>query len=91
MACLYARVYEADSAVKQLKIFTSIFVRRIVFHLNGDQNGGEYSNFTYRPFTLEGNFAFAKGVQELYCKAGMVIYKCFLRSFIMENVSFNNL
>jgi alpha-L-fucosidase 2 len=33
--------------------------------LNGDQNGGQYSNFTYRPFTLEGNFAFAKGIQEM--------------------------
>ena len=35
------------------------------FHLNGDQKGGQYSNFTYRPFTLEGNFAFAQGIHEL--------------------------
>jgi len=33
--------------------------------LNGDQKGGQYSSFTYRPFTLEGNFAFAQGVHEL--------------------------
>jgi alpha-L-fucosidase 2 len=33
--------------------------------LNGDQRGGQYSSFTYRPFTLEGNFAFAQGVHEL--------------------------
>ena len=33
--------------------------------MNGDQKGGQHSNFTYRPFTLEGNFAFAQGVHEL--------------------------
>jgi alpha-L-fucosidase 2 len=33
--------------------------------LNGDQRGGQHSNFTYRPFTLEGNFAFAQGIHEM--------------------------
>jgi alpha-L-fucosidase 2 len=35
------------------------------FHLNGDQTGKGYSSFTYRPFTLEGNFAYASGLQEM--------------------------
>lgn len=65
MASLYARAYHADSAVKQLKIFATNFCSPNSFHLNGDQKGGQYSNFTYRPFTLEGNFAFAQGVHEL--------------------------
>jgi len=65
MACLYARCREADSAVSMLQKFASNFVSSNSFHLNGDQKGGQYSNFTYRPFTLEGNFAFAQGVQEL--------------------------
>lgn len=65
MASLYARAYEADKAVKQLQIFASNFCSPNSFHLNGDQKGGEYSGFTYRPFTLEGNFAFAQGVHEL--------------------------
>lgn len=65
MASLYARAYEADSAVRQLQIFASNFCSPNSFHLNGDQKGGEYSSFTYRPFTLEGNFAFAQGVHEL--------------------------
>ena len=65
MAALYARAYKADSAVRQLQIFASNFCSPNSFHLNGDQRGGEYSNFTYRPFTLEGNFAFAQGVHEL--------------------------
>ncbi len=65
MSCLYARAKEADSAVKQLQIFASNFCSPNSFHLNGDQKGGQYSSFTYRPFTLEGNFAFAQGVHEL--------------------------
>ena len=65
LACIYARAKQADSAVKQLKIFATNFCSVNSFHLNGDQHGGEYSNFTYRPFTLEGNFAFAQGVHEM--------------------------
>ncbi|WP_346238010.1 glycosyl hydrolase family 95 catalytic domain-containing protein [Niabella insulamsoli] len=65
MASLYARAYKADKAAQQLRIFASNFCSPNSFHLNGDQKGGEYSGFTYRPFTLEGNFAFAQGVHEL--------------------------
>jgi len=65
MASLYARAYQADSAARQLQIFASNFCSPNSFHLNGDQKGGQYSGFTYRPFTLEGNFAFAQGVHEL--------------------------
>lgn len=64
-ACLYARAKEGDNAVKMLSIFANNFVSSNSFHLNGDQRGGQYSNFTYRPFTLEGNFAFAQGVHEM--------------------------
>ncbi len=65
MASLYARGYQADKALKQLQIFATNFCSPNSFHLNGDQKGGQYSSFTYRPFTLEGNFAFAQGVNEL--------------------------
>ncbi|MES2652006.1 MAG: DUF5703 domain-containing protein [Bacteroidota bacterium] len=65
MASLYARAYQADKALKQLQIFATNFCSPNSFHLNGDQKGGEHSGFTYRPFTLEGNFAFAQGVNEL--------------------------
>ena len=33
--------------------------------MNGDQSGTGKSKFTYRPFTLEGNFAFASGIHEM--------------------------
>jgi len=65
MANIYARAREAENAIKQLQIFASNFCSSNSFHLNGDQKGGQYSSFTYRPFTLEGNFAFAQGVHEL--------------------------
>ena len=65
VACIYARAKEADNAVKNLQIFASNFCSPNSFHFNGDQKGGQYSSFTYRPFTLEGNFAFAQGVHEL--------------------------
>ena len=64
-ASIYARAKEADNAVKMLKIFSSNFCSPNSFHLNGDQKGGQYSSFTYRPFTLEGNFAFAQGIHKM--------------------------
>ncbi len=65
MANIYARAKEGDSAAKMLQIFATSFCSINSFHLNGDQKGGQYSGFTYRPFTLEGNFAFAQGVHEI--------------------------
>jgi hypothetical protein len=35
------------------------------FNANGDQTGKGYSSYTYRPFTLEANFAAAAGLQEM--------------------------
>jgi alpha-L-fucosidase 2 len=48
-----------------LQIFSEAFCLRNGFHCNGDQSGKGYSNFRYRPFTLEGNFAAAAGLQEM--------------------------
>lgn len=64
-ANLYARALESEKAAAQLRIFANNFVSSNSFHLNGDQKNGQYSNFTYRPFTLEGNFAFAQGLHEM--------------------------
>lgn len=92
MASLYARAYEADKAVKQLEIFASNFCSPNSFHLNGDQKGGQYSGFTYRPFTLEGNFAFAQGVHELLLQSRgdyIQVFPAVPRSW--ENVSFHDL
>lgn len=46
-------------------IFANNFVSSNSFHLNGNQRGGQYYNFTYLPFTLEANFAFAQRIHEM--------------------------
>jgi hypothetical protein len=64
-ASMAARGRDGARAEKALEIFANAFTLRNSFHANGDQSGKGYSTFTYRPFTLEGNFAAAAGVQEM--------------------------
>lgn len=62
---LKARAFDGEGAAKALRIFATSFCLPNSFHANGDQSGKGYSKFTYRPFTLEGNFAFAAALQEM--------------------------
>lgn len=64
-SAMCARAGRADQALKYLEMFTSSFTSRNGFHLNGDQSGKGYSDFTYRPFTLEGNFLAMHAVHEM--------------------------
>jgi alpha-L-fucosidase 2 len=91
-ASLYARAKEGDSAARELKIFASNFCSSNSFHLNGDQKGGQYSKFTYRPFTLEGNFAFAQGLNEMLLQSYSGIIEIFPAvPASWEDITFNNL
>lgn len=65
MASLRARVGRAEEALRMLDIYTSAFILRNGFHANGDQTKSGYSGFTYRPFTLEGNFLAMHAVNEM--------------------------
>jgi alpha-L-fucosidase 2 len=65
LASLAARARDGEKAEKALEIFSTAFCLRNSFHCNGDQSDKGYSNFRYRPFTLEGNFAAAAGLQEM--------------------------
>lgn len=65
LASLAARAGDGEKAERALDIFAQAFVLRNSFHCNGDQSGKGFSTFTYRPFTLEGNFAAAAGLQEM--------------------------
>ncbi|HSB94613.1 MAG TPA: glycoside hydrolase N-terminal domain-containing protein [Flavitalea sp.] len=65
LASLKARAKDGTGAATALDIFRKAFCSVNSFHLNGDQTKSGYSNFQYRPFTLEGNFAFASGLQEM--------------------------
>lgn len=62
---LAARARDGAKAERALELFSTAFTLRNSFHCNGDQSGKGYSDFVYRPFTLEGNFAAAAGIQEM--------------------------
>jgi alpha-L-fucosidase 2 len=62
---LKARALDGEGAAKALQIFAEAFCLPNSFHVNGDQSGKGYSGMTYRPFTLEGNFAYASGIHEM--------------------------
>lgn len=65
LANLNARAKDGEAAAKALDIFARAFCLPNSFHANGDQTKSGLSKFTYRPFTLEGNFAYAAGLQEM--------------------------
>ncbi|WP_214225091.1 glycoside hydrolase family 95-like protein [Pedobacter sp. B4-66] len=65
LANMKARAKDGEGAAKNLQIFAKAFCSINSFHLNGDQTKTGLSKFQYRPFTLEGNFAFAAGMQEM--------------------------
>ncbi len=65
LANLEARARNGEQACEALRTFAQCFVLRNSFHANGDQSRSGKSQFLYRPFTLEGNFAFASGIHEM--------------------------
>jgi alpha-L-fucosidase 2 len=64
-ACMEARAGRADDAERYLSTFVRAFLLRNGFHANGDQTRSGITRATYRPFTLEGNFAAAQAVHEM--------------------------
>jgi alpha-L-fucosidase 2 len=74
---LAARARNAERAERALQTFSEAFCLRNSFHANGDQSGKGYSNFTYRPFTLEGNFAAAAGLQEMLLQSYSGVIRVF--------------
>ena len=62
---LQARAFDGEAAAKTLRIFSENCCLPKSFHVNGEQHTRGYSNMKYRPFTVEGNFAFASAIQEM--------------------------
>jgi alpha-L-fucosidase 2 len=89
---LEARAGNGEAAAEALKTFSTCFCLPNSFHVNGDQSGTGKSKFTYRPFTLEGNFAFAAGIQEMLLQSQDNIIKVFPAiPASWKDVSFTNL
>ncbi len=65
MSALRARTGDAEAALRHLDIFVKAFILRNGFHVNGDQTRSGFSSMTYRPFTLEGNFAALQALHEM--------------------------
>jgi alpha-L-fucosidase 2 len=92
LANMYARMYRGDDAAEALRLFASCFCSPNSFHLNGDQCKAGHSSFTYDPFTLEGNFAFASGVQEMLLQSHNGIIRIFPAvPDEWKNIAFENL
>lgn len=72
-----ARAMDGEGAAEALRTFAQCFCLPNTFHANGDQTKSGKSNFTYRPFTLEGNFAFAAGIQEMLLQSHTGVIKVF--------------
>lgn len=76
-ANMKARIHDGEGAVRALRDFAESFCLPNTFHANGDQSGRGKSDYDYRPFTLEWNFAFAAGVQEMLLQSHMGIIRVF--------------
>jgi alpha-L-fucosidase 2 len=89
---LYARALNGEKAAEALTIFATRFCLPNSFHVNGDQTGSGISKFTYKPFTLEGNFAFAAGIQEMLIQSHTGVIRIFPAiPGSWKDVSFSNL
>jgi alpha-L-fucosidase 2 len=77
LANLKARAFDGEGAAQTLRTFAACFCLPNSFHVNGDQCGAGHSKFTYRPFTLEGNFAFAAGLQEMLMQSHSGVIRVF--------------
>ncbi|MGN0228408.1 MAG: glycosyl hydrolase family 95 catalytic domain-containing protein [Muribaculaceae bacterium] len=89
---MLARAFEGEKAADALRTFAQCFCLQNTFHVNGDQSGTGKSTMTYRPFTLEGNFAFASGVQEMLLQSHTGIIKVFPAvPDAWSDISFGNL
>ncbi len=92
LANMYACMNRGDDAAKALRTFASCFCSPNSFHLNGDQCNAGNSSFTYNPFTLEGNFAFASGIQEMLLQSQGGIIRIFPAvPSEWKNITFENL
>ncbi len=83
---------DGEKAAQALRTFAECFCLPNSFHVNGDQCQAGHSKFTYRPFTLEGNFAFASAIQEMLLQSQTNAVRVFPAvPTAWQDVAFNDL
>ncbi len=92
-ANLYNTIGNGNAAYEKLRIFVKGFLSPNGFHLNGDYNYYGYSQWHYRPFTLEALYSYCDSVQSML----MEDYKGYIELFPSipdewkeQKISFNN-
>ena len=91
-AAMAARAAQADLALEYLKTYERAFVGPNGFHLNGDQTRSGLSSYTYRPFTLEGNFLAMQAVHEMLLQSWGGVVRVFpATSAAWRDASFDRL
>jgi len=63
-ANLYAVAYKGNAAYQKLREFSTGFLSENGFHLNGDFKNYGFTQWHYKPFTLEASFGFCDALQE---------------------------
>jgi len=87
LGSLYARAKEGQKAADSLTKFAKCYCSPNSFHLNGNQ-----CNKEYKPFTLEGNFAFAAAIMEMLIQSQTGIIEIFPAiPEAWKNLAFDNL
>jgi len=92
MSAMAARAGQADRALEFAQAFARAFIGPNGFHLNGDQTKSGLSAFTYRPFTLEGNFLEMQALHEMLLQSWGGVLRVFPAvSAQWRDVSFDRL
>lgn len=64
-AQIYAMMYNGNAAYEKLRAFARGYISQNGFHLSGDFKWLGFSQWHYRPFTLETTFGFCDALQEM--------------------------
>jgi alpha-L-fucosidase 2 len=92
MSAMAARAAQPDRALEFLRTYERAFIGPNGFHLNGDQTRSGLSAFTYRPFTLEGNFLAMQAVHEMLLQSWGGVVRVFpATSVAWQTASFEKL
>lgn len=93
-AQIYAMAKNGNGAYERLREFCHGFVGENGFHLNGDYKNYGYTQFHYRPFTLEALFGFCDALQEMLLQdhTGKIeLFAAIPEEWKKREISFKNL